>query len=157
MEQIRIFHGCEVQIEKSVRGSLFGIKTLFRVMLNRIPRDRSVANIHDRFFFLHTFSSPTVDFNAEVAINEWSSYTLMSAILKTDVVCDVPITSIPNILMTELHDLLYNQCIDNICCFSLFIYPMWWIRVCKIKLISTGENRGKPCLVCKKSWVSEDN
>ena len=117
----------------------------------------SVANNHDRFFFLHTFSSPTVAFNAEVAINEWRSYTLMSAILKTDVVCDVAMMSIPNILTTELHDLLYDQCIDNICCFSFFIYPMWWIRVCKIKLISTGENRGKPCLVCKKSWVSEDN
>ena len=32
-----------------------------------------------------------------------------------------------------------------------FIYPTGRIRVCKIRFVSTGENRGKPCLVCKKT------
>ena len=31
-----------------------------------------------------------------------------------------------------------------------FIYPTGRKRVCKIRFVSTGENRGKPCLVCKK-------
>ena len=31
-KNIRIFHGCEVRIEKSVRGSLFGIMRLCLVM-----------------------------------------------------------------------------------------------------------------------------
>ena len=38
----------------------------------------------------------------------------------------------------------------NTCCYSIFIYPTGWIRVCKIRFVSTGEYRGKPCLVCKK-------
>ena len=52
--------------------------------------------------------------------------------------------------MTRWCDLLYNQCIDNTCCYSFFIFPKGRIRVCKIKFVSTGENRGKPCPVCKK-------
>ena len=54
---ITIFHGCEVRIRKSVRGSLFGITRLCRVMLNSDPEGRivlSAPNTHDRFFFLHT-------------------------------------------------------------------------------------------------------
>ena len=47
----------------------------------------SVPNNHDRFFFLHTFSSPAFDFNVGVAINESRFYTLASAILKVNVVC----------------------------------------------------------------------
>ena len=82
-------------------------------------------------------------------MSELRSFMLESTILKVDVVCDVTMTSIPNVLTTELRDFLYNQCID-MCCYSFFIYPMGRIRVCKIRLVSTGENRGKPCLVCKK-------
>ena len=52
--------------------------------------------------------------------------------------------------MTESRDLLYNQCIDNACCYSFFIYPTGRIRVCKIRFVSTAENRGKPCGVCNK-------
>ena len=43
------------------------------------------------------------------AINESCSYTLTSAILKIDVVCDVAMTSTSDILTTEVRDLLYNQ------------------------------------------------
>ena len=32
----------------------------------------------------------------------------------------------------------------------VFIYPTGLIRVCKIRFVSTGENRGKPCLIRKK-------
>ena len=28
-----------------------------------------------------------------------------------------------NVLATELHDLLYNQYIDTMCCYSFFFYP----------------------------------
>ena len=107
----------------------------------------SAPNSHDRFFFLHTFLSPAFDFNIGVAINESCSYTLTFTILKVD----VTMTSTPSVLTTELCDLLYmyNQCIDNMCCYSFFIYPTGWIRVCKIRFVSTGENSGKPCLVCK--------
>ena len=88
----------------------------------------SGPNNHDRFFF----------------------YMMTSAILKVDVVCDVAMTSTPNFLTIELRDLLYNQCIDNTWCYSIFIYPTGRIRVCKIRFVSAGENRGKPRLVCKK-------
>ena len=101
-------------VEKQVRGSLFGITW------HSDPEGRiflSTPNNHDRFFFSHTFRSPVFEFNIGVAINKSCSYTLMSAILKVDVVCDVAMTSTPNILTTELHDLLYNQCIDNTCRF----------------------------------------
>ena len=38
VEQVKkIFHGCEVWIEKSARGSLFGISRLCRVMPNGDP------------------------------------------------------------------------------------------------------------------------
>ena len=82
----------------------------------------SAPSNHDRFFFLHTFSSPAFDFNVEVAISKSRSYTLASAILKIDVVCDVAMMSTPNVLTTELRDLLYNECIDNMCYYSL-LYP----------------------------------
>ena len=77
---------------------------------------------------------------------------LTSAILKFDVICDVAMKSTPSVLTAELHDLQYNQCIDSTCCYSFFIYPTGQIRVCKIRFVSTGENREKPCLVCKKLW-----
>ena len=34
----------------------------------------------------------------------------------------------------------------------LVICPTGRIKVCKIRFVSTGENRGKPCLVCKKKF-----
>ena len=77
-----------------------------------------------------------------IAIKESTSYTLTSVILKVDVVCDVAMTSNPNVLTTELCDHLYNQYIDNTCCYSFFIYPTGRIRVCMIRFVSTGENRG---------------
>ena len=55
---IRVFHGCGVRIGESVRGSLFGITRLCRVMPNSDPEGRSFLSMpsnHDRFFFLHTF------------------------------------------------------------------------------------------------------
>ena len=79
------------------------------------------------------------------------SYMLTSAILKVDIVCDVAMTSTPNVLTTELSDLLYNQYIGNTCCNSFFIYLMAWIRVCKVRFVSTGENRRKPCGMQEKS------
>ena len=125
------------------------------MMPNSDPEGRiflSVPNNHDRFFFLHTLLSPVFDFNVRVEINESHYYTLTSAILKVDGVCDVAMTSSPNVLTTEFCDVLYNQCFDNKCCCLFFIYPTGRIRVCKIRFVSTGENRGKPCLVCKKSF-----
>ena len=139
---MRIFHECEVQIEKSVRGSLFGITKLCRVMPNSDPAGQiflSAPINHDGFFFLHTVWSPAFDFNVGVAINESCSKVLMSGILKAY----TSMMSTPNVL-------LYNQCIDNMCCYLFFIYSMGRIRVCNIKFVSTGENCGKPCLVCKK-------
>ena len=73
----------------------------------------------------------------------------MPAILEADVLCDVAMRSTPNILTTELRDLLYTQGIDNMCCYSFFIYPMGQIRVCKIRFVSIGQNHEKPCMVCK--------
>ena len=122
-------------------------------MPNSDPEGRiflSAPNSHDRFFFLHTFLSPAFYFNVGVAINESRTYTLMFTILKVDIICDVALTSTPNVLTTELPDLLCNQCIDNTCCYSFFIYRTGQIRVCKIRFVRTGENCGKPCLVCKK-------
>ena len=102
------------------------------------------------FFLAYLFISSVNVFNVGVAIIESSSYTFTFAIFKVDVVIDVTMTLIPNVLTTELRDLLYNQCIDNMCCVPFFfIYPTGRIRVCKIRFVSTGENRGKPCLVCK--------
>ena len=95
------------------------------MMSNSDPEGRiflSTPNSYDRFFFLHNVSSPAFDFNVGVAIIESCSYTLMSAILKVDVVCDIAVTSIPNVLTTELCDLLHNQCIDNSCCYSFLAH-----------------------------------
>ena len=67
-----------------------------------------------------------LDFNVGGAINESHYYTLMYAILKADVICDVAMTSTPSILTTELCDLLYNQCIDNTCCCLVFYLSHGW-------------------------------
>ena len=108
---------------------------------------QSAPNIYDRFSFLYTFDLQLLNLTKESPLCESHSHTLTSAILKVDVVCDVNF----NVLAIELRDLLYNQCIDNTCCYSFFfIRPTGRIRVCKIRFVSTGENRGKPCLVCKK-------
>ena len=66
------------------------------MMPNSDPEGRiftSAPNNHYRFFFLHTFLSPSLDFNVGVSINESRAYTLKSAILKLDGVCDVVNTS----------------------------------------------------------------
>ena len=58
VSKTKILHECEVRIEKSARGSLFGITKLRRVMPNSDPEGRIfqyAPNNHDRFFFLHTF------------------------------------------------------------------------------------------------------
>ena len=97
LEQIiKIFHGWEERIEKSVPRSLFG-----RVMPNSDPKGwyfLSAPDNHDRFFFLHTLWSPAFDFNVGDEINESHSYTLTSAILKVDLLYDVALTSSPNVL-----------------------------------------------------------
>ena len=142
-----------MRTENSIQGSLFGITRLCRVMPNSDPKGQiflSAPNNHDRLFFLHTFWAPAFDFNATVTINESCSYTLTSAILKVDVVYDVTMMSTPNTITTQLRDRLYNQCIDNTCWYSTFIYPTGWIRLCKIRFVCTVENHGNPCLVCKK-------
>ena len=90
-------------------------------MPNSDPEEQiflSAPNNYDRFFFLYTFWPPAFDFNVWVAINESYSYTLTSAILKVDIVCIVAMTSTLNILTTELRDLLYNQCINNVLLFD---------------------------------------
>ena len=61
----------------------------------------STRNMHDRFYFLHTFCSPVFDFNVGIAINMPCFYMLMSTILKIDVICDVAMMSTPNVLTTE--------------------------------------------------------
>ena len=142
-----------MRIEKSVWGSLYGITRLCRVISNTDPERRiflSAPGNHDRYFFLLTFWYLVFDFTVGVATDESPSYTLTSTILKVEVVCDIEMTSTPNFLITELHDLLYNQCIDNTYSCLFFIYPTDQIRVRKIRFVSTGENHGKPCLVCKK-------
>ena len=69
----------------------------------------------DRFFYPHrttmidsfsciSFWSPAFDCNIGVAMNESCFFTLTSSILKVDIVCDVAMTSTPNVLMTELRD-----------------------------------------------------
>ena len=62
----------------------------------------SAPNNHDRFFFLHTLWSPAFDFNVEVEYNESDSYTLTSAILQVDAVCDVATTLLPKVLTTDV-------------------------------------------------------
>ena len=109
-------------IEKSVRESLFDITRLCQTVITRdgFKFLSTPNNHHDRFFFLHTFWAPVFDFNVGGAIYESRSYTLTFAILKVEVVCDVAMMSTSNILMTELCDLQYNQCIDNMCFYSFF-------------------------------------
>ena len=121
-----------------------------------IPRDRffnlhqttiypSTIYLHQttmiRFFFFHSFWSPAFDLSAGVAINVSRSYTLTSAILKT-------VTSHWRQLP---HDLLYNPYTDML----LFIFYLSHAsdKVCKIRFVNTGENCGKPCLVCKKKPI----
>ena len=64
-------------------------------------------------------SRPAFDLNVGVAMNESRSFALTSTKLKMDVVCGVAMTS-TNILTTGLRDRLYDQYIDNTCCYSFF-------------------------------------
>ena len=52
----------------------------------------SIYNTKYIIVFLHTFQSPAFNLNIEVAINESCCFTLTSAILKFNVVCDVTMT-----------------------------------------------------------------
>ena len=47
------------------------------------------------------------------------------------------------------HGVLYNQCTSNTWKFSIFIFPTRWIRVCKIRFISTGVICGNLYPVCE--------
>ena len=135
---IRIFHGCEAvprDAKQRFRETDFSIRT---------------KQPWPRFFFLYTFWSPSFDFNIGVALNELRSYTLTSAILKVDVLCDVKMTSIPNV--TWPIQPIYWQHVF----LFVFIYPTGRIRVYKIKFVSTGANCGKPCLVCKKESLRQE-
>ena len=151
---LRIFHGCEVRIEQSVRDSLFCITRLCRVMPNSDPDWRiflSAPNNHDRLFFVHTVWCPAYDFNGGVAFNESRSNTLTSAILNVGVVCDVSLMLTPNVRITwpPLQPRYWKHVL-----FFIFIYPTGRIRVCNIRFVSSGENRGKPCLVCNQGpWA----
>ena len=94
-------------------------------MPNSEPEGRiflSAPSNYDRFFFLHIFWSPAFDFTIGIGINESRSYTLMSTTFKFDV-CDVAMTSALNVLTTELCDLLYNQCIDDVLLFVFLSIP----------------------------------
>ena len=121
----------------------------------------SAPNNHDRFFFWHIFWSPAFDFNVGVAINKSCSYTLTSAILKVEI--DVNVSTSQwrqrrnDINSQRLNDSYVTSYTTNVLttfviCF--FIYPTGRLRVFKVRFVSTGENRGKPCLVCKNpfSW-----
>ena len=95
-QNIRIFHECELRIEKSVRGSLIGITSDAKQWSWETEKIRSrVTDWHHEWcqtviprdgffyphqtamivFFLHIFWSPAFDFNIGVAINEscWRS------------------------------------------------------------------------------------
>ena len=126
--------------EKSIRGSLFAIKRLCQVMPNSDPEGHiflSAPNNHDRFFILHTFHSPAFDFNVGVAIYKSRCLGLTYAKLMSKRLSYL--TLYPTYVLTTRVVI------------SFFIYPMGQIRVCKIRFVSTGENCGKPCLVCKKA------
>ena len=138
---VRIFHECEVWIEKSVRGSLFDITRLCRVMPNS---DFSIRSEQPwSILFLAYLSISSVWFSRRSRheriillyvdvrhIESWGSVWRHN---------DVNF----NVLATELGDLLYNQCINNTCCYSfLSVQRVVWVRVCKIRFVSTGENQG---------------
>ena len=67
----------------------------FRRFTSKLSWSWSWSNNHDKFFFLHTFWFQAFDFNLGVAIDKSFSFTLTSAILKVDVVCDVAMTPSP--------------------------------------------------------------
>ena len=75
-------------------GTALWCQTMMERTFLSAPRD------HDIFFFLHIVLSPAFYFNVGVAINESCSYTLTSAIFKTEFVCDVIMTSTFNVLTT---------------------------------------------------------
>ena len=147
-ENIRTFHGCEVRIEKSIWGSLFGItrQSLFGILVmpNSDPEGQillSAPSSHD------TIWSPAFNFNVGDAIKE-----SRSAILE----CDVAIMPTPNILKWQSYTTSYTTNVLTTCVVVRFL-SHGRIRVCKIRFVSPGENCGKPCLVCKKAvfWLQQ--
>ena len=127
-----------MRIEKSLT---LGITRLCRMIPNSDPEEQiflSTPNDHDRFFFLHTIWSPAYIFNVGVAINGSCSYTLTSAILKVDFVCDDTMTSTPRV------------CLNN----SYVSYLSYGLdKGMQDMFCQHSENRRKPCLICKKGTV----
>ena len=67
---IRIFNGCEMQIENSIKRVFVWHQEACRVMLNSYPEWRKfqfAPNNQSRFFFLHTFPS-TIAFKLQYAL-----------------------------------------------------------------------------------------
>ena len=81
--------------------------------------------------------SPAFDFKVGVAINESCSCMLASVILNLML----------HVVTSQWHRLRMPTR------YLFFIYPMGRIRICKTRFVSTSENRGKPCLVCKKKFI----
>ena len=102
--QRRIYHGCEVRIEKSVRGSLFGITRLCRVMPKVLPGEGTDFPIRTKqpwyILFLAYLLISSAWFYVKVATKESRSFTMTFAILKVDVICDVAMMTTPNVRVT---------------------------------------------------------
>ena len=152
LKLIRGFYGCEVRIVKSVRGSLFGIRRLCRVMPNGDSEEwifLSTQNSHDRFF-------SCIPFDLQHLI--WMLELPLTIMFLFNDVCHVEswrhmwrhnyVTSqhLNDRAMWSPIKPMYWQ---HLLLFVFFIYPTGRIRVCKIRFVSTGENCRKPCLVCK--------
>ena len=101
---------------------VWGMDRKIDVMPNSDPEGQiflSTPKNRDRFFFSHTFWFPVFDFSIAVAILNESRWRQRNWKLT---ICDVLMMSTPNVLTTELCDLLYNQCIDNSCCYSFLAH-----------------------------------
>ena len=143
-----------MQTEKSVWGSLFGITRLCRVMPNSDSEGWIfifAPNKRYRFFFLHTFLSPAFDFNVGIPVNIptcWSPpyWNLTSYVISYVMSewCQLQTAYQQTYVISYTTNVL-AACVG----FRFLSIPWGWIWVCKIRFVSTGENRRKPCLVCK--------
>ena len=97
---IRIFHGCEMRIEKSVLRSTVWHHEALPNDAKQLTRGTDFSTMID-FFSCIPFDLQRLILMIKVAINESRSYTLTSAILKVGVVCDVAIMSTPNMITTQ--------------------------------------------------------
>ena len=105
----------------------------------------SAPNNHGRFFFLHTFWSPALDFNVGVAINKSLDVHHIESWRRMWHRNDINSQRLNNIVTWPPIQPMYWQ---HVLLFA-FIYPTGRIRVCKKRFVTSVENRGKPCLVCK--------